>query len=71
MSQLLRNASLDERSIEYEMGLAMFGTLDEKESVDYVSRSNSMDAYERMRSDYQHHIGISAFSHDDISVGVI
>ena len=52
------------------MGLAMFGTLDEKQSVDYVSHSNSMDAYERMRSDY-HHLGISAFSHDDISVGVI
>eukprot|EP00797_Seminavis_robusta_P020009 Sro303_g112370.1 n/a (725) ;mRNA; r:11720-13894 len=34
MNQLLRNASLDERSIEYEMGLAMFGTLDHSSSAE-------------------------------------
>jgi len=83
MSQLLRNASLDERSIEYEMGLAMFGTLEnselpptahdsgKKNNGRSLPRSNSMDAYERMRSEYQMAIPISTSpmvsSQDDAS----
>jgi hypothetical protein len=75
MNRLLRNASLDERSIEYEMGLAMFGTLELEGSSSNVSngsggtpnrpiRCNSMDAYEQMRNEYQ--LGVSSL-HDDTS----
>jgi hypothetical protein len=75
MNRLLLNASMDERSIEYEMGLAMFGTLDLGDNVSHHSsggggnpsrpiRCNSMDAYEQMRSEYQ--MGVVSL-HDDTS----
>jgi hypothetical protein len=79
MNQLLRKASLDERSIEYEMGLALFGSSDHHSSNgnstsgNYSSpiQCNSIDAYERMRTEFQSGITSSSFSHEDISVGIV
>ena len=69
MNQLLKFASVDERSIEYEMGKAMFGTLlDHSEPTNSSHfkasnhKGNSLDLYERMRSE----LGVSP-AHDDTS----